>query len=159
MKKILLSAALLLLGQNVLADNSQSSHPIYFNGGNVKPHQTVNFDLPYQQMSADVLYDISCMITGTDITSYQPTLNVKIIGDEVSQSIYSAPTSSINDMIMTYPFQDRLLEENNTLLIHNFSCPGCTTSPILMSVYNFDDSESVIFSDCYIIVGKQNAKK
>ncbi len=159
MKKIFISTALLLLGQNSLADNSQSSHPIYFNGGDVKAHQTVTFDLPYQQMSAGVLYDISCDMTGMDITSYQPILNIKIIGDQVPPSLYPIPITSINDMILTYPFQDKLIEKNNTLLFHNFPCNSCTTtSPIKMSVYNFDDSESVTFSNCYIIVGKQNAK-
>jgi hypothetical protein len=152
--------SLLLLAQSSFASNSTSSHPVYFNGGDVKSHQSVNFDLPYQQMSPGVLYDISCVITGADITSYQPILNVKIIGDQVPQYIYPTPTSVINDMVLTYPFQDRLIAKSNTLIIHNFECAQCdTVTPIRMSVYNFDDLESVTFSNCYIIVGKQNAKK
>lgn len=159
MKKTSIGIVLLLFVQNIFAATSQSSHPIYFNGGEVKAHQSATFDLPYQQMETNILYDVSCVITGTDITSYQPILNIKIIGDQVSQYAYPTPISYINDMLLSYPFQDRLMATNNTLMIHNFSCSGnYISSPIKMSVYNFDDSESVTFSSCYIIVGKQNAK-
>lgn len=157
MNKLNLIVALFLT-QTAFASIVQSSHPIYFNGGNVNPHQSATFDLPYEQMSPGALYDVSCSIIGVDITSYQPILNIKIIGDKVSQDSSPTPTSSINDMVLTYPFQDKLIAKNNTLIIHNFSCSACdTTSPIQLSVYNFDDVESVTFSNCYIMVSKQNA--
>ena len=157
MNKLSLIAALLLT-QSAFASSIKSSHPIYFNGGDVKPHQSVSFDLPYQQMSPGVIYDVSCVITGADITSHQPILNIKIVSDIILDYIYPTPTSVINGMALTYPFQDRLIKKSNTLLIHNFSCSACqTTSPLRMRVYNFDDIEPVNFSSCYIIVSKQNA--
>src|SRR5690348_7944795 len=107
MNKIFAIMVLLFATQNVFAITS--SHPIYFNGGEVKSHQTANFDLPYQQMSPGVLYDISCDITGKEITSHEPILNIKITGDQVPQNIiYTQVTAYINDMLLSYPFQDRL---------------------------------------------------
>ena len=157
MKKLNL-IAMLLLTQATSAANVQSSHPIYFNGGTVSQQQSAYFDLPYQQMSPGVLYDLSCSITGDDITSYQPILNVKLVGDKMRNQSYPIATSLINGIVVTYPFQDRLIAKNNTLVIHNFSYSTCdTTSPITLKVYNFDNVEPVIFSSCYIIVSKQNA--
>jgi hypothetical protein len=157
MKKIHIIAALLLV-QSAFASSPKSSHPIYFNGGDVKPHQSVVFDLPYNQMSPGVLYDISCVITGDDITTHQPILNMKMIGEQLDNSDVYAPTTFINNLKISYPFQDRLIEKTNTIFFHNFSCSWCQPhADIRLSVYNFDDVESVNFSNCYIIVSNNNA--
>jgi hypothetical protein len=157
MKKINI-IAVFFLTQAAFANIHKSSHPIYFNGGNVPPHESVSFDLPYYQMSAGVLYDISCIMMGNDSSLHQPILHIKITGDPAANSEFYAPTAFINNMKISYPFQDRLLEKTNTLLFHDFSCPSCQpTNAIQLSAYNFDDVETVNFSNCYIIVSKQNA--
>lgn len=156
MRKVFIVISI-LFALNSFAKGSQNSHPIYFDGGEVQTHQSVSIDLPYQQMSPEVFYDVSCTIN-SNITDSQPILFVNIVGDQLTNTPYYVTFNNNNGFSL--PFQDKAIAPNNTLVVHNlkFSCADCLSShPIQMKVYNFDDDAAITFSNCYTIVSNPNA--
>lgn len=150
MKKILI--CMLFVTQYAIASTVKSSHPIYFTAGDVKPHQLVSFELPYKKMQPAALYDVFCQLVGFDIDSLKPIIYANITGGYLS--LYQRETT-FNGISMRYPFQEKLISKNNELIIHNVI--NNTDTTMKMNIYNFDDVATITASNCYVIIGKQNA--
>jgi len=154
MKKIFILLIGIFVAQVSFAKNI-TPHIIYFPGGDVRPHQYNTFSYPNEKLMAGVSYDLSCDINSPQITVKKPIIYVK------DPSISYSDHTLFNDSKTRYPFQARLVSNANTLVLQNYSCVSnngvsCDKDSGLL-VYNFDDTETVTFSNCFFKVSKNNA--
>ena len=168
--KLILAPFLLIALITTSHAQTRSIHPIYFTGGDVKDGLKT-FQIPAEQLEAGVLYDLTCTLTKTSITNSAPIILFTLktgnsyirkiyLNDEIAERMVNTSYYVINQRVS---LQEQITSPYNTVTVKRFSCRAdsenkkCANNTDLLTVYNFDDTEIVSLSNCYIKVSQDHA--
>lgn len=137
-------------------------HPIYFVAGDVNPRSWISVYLPKEQLEPGILYDLSCDITDRNLSKNQPIVYAMLASDN---DHYSNPQVIFNGVVgrpRNGQFQAQLSTKANQIVFHNFACltnsheDHTCNAGNQIGIYNFDDSDTITFENCYISISEGN---